>query len=181
VAQELALDGVLEAGRPRKLTNLADIVEQDAGEHQIAMEDGVMGDNAVGQGEQADHVLQKSSEPGVVKLLGGRSFAVSGGQNRVREDGSKQALQVGFGEAVDKAQKLGPQVGHVIVGRGQQVGLVRLAISGLAELVDLQLHGVFEAGGAATDLDDVAALEVAGDARVVRVPDAAFHGAGLVA
>ena len=181
VAQKLALDRIFEACSPGKLAYLADVVEQDAGEHQVAMEDGVMRDNAVSQGQQADHVLQQASEPGVVELLGGRSFAISGSQSRVREDCGDQTLQVGLGEAVDKAEKLGPECGHVIAGRGQQVCLVRLAVGGLAELVNLQLHGVFEAGSAAADLDDVAALEVTGDARIVRVPDAAFHRAGLVA
>ena len=93
---------------------------------------------------------------------------------------SKQ-LEVGVGEAVDEAEKLTPEIGHIVGGGGQQVGFVHLAGLRQAELIDLHLQAVVEAGGRAASLDDVAALEVFGDARVRGLPDAAFELAGLVA
>ncbi len=60
--------------------------------------------DAIGQREQADDVLQQAAEPGVMKLLGGRSFAVRLSQGGVVEHRGEQALQVGVGEARDKAR-----------------------------------------------------------------------------
>ncbi len=90
-------------------------------------------------------------------------------------------LEVGVGEALHKAEKLTPELGHVVGGRGQQVGFVHLVGQRHADLVDLHLQAVFEAGGRAAGLDHVAALEVLGDARVAGLPDAAFELAGFVA
>ena len=84
--------------------HLADVVQDDAGEQQVAVEDGVMRGDAVGQGEQADHVLQQAAQPGVVELLGGRGFAVGLGERRVGQHGAQQQLKVGVGEALDEAE-----------------------------------------------------------------------------
>jgi len=70
VAQQCAFDGVLEANLPAQLAHLADIVQDYAGEQQVAIEDGVVGCDAVGQGEQADNVLQQAAQPGVMQLPG---------------------------------------------------------------------------------------------------------------
>jgi len=75
VAQKAAFDGVLEADLPREFAHLADVVEDDACEQQVAVEKRVMGCDAVGQGEQADDVLKQAAEPGVMELLGGGGFS----------------------------------------------------------------------------------------------------------
>ncbi len=138
--------------------HLADVVEDDASQQQVAVEQRVVSGHTVGQREQADDVLQHAAQPGMVKLLGGRGFAIGLSKHRVVEQRGEQALEIGVGEAVDEAQKLAPEVGHVVGGRGQQVRLVHLAGRGHAELVDLHLQTVIEAGGAAAGLDDVAAI-----------------------
>ncbi len=43
MAEECALDGVLEGGVPGELVDFADVVKDDAGEEQVALEDGVVG------------------------------------------------------------------------------------------------------------------------------------------
>ena len=181
VAQEHSLDGVLEADLPTEFAQLADVVQNDAGQKQVAVEQRVVRGDAVGQGEQADDMLEQAPQPGVVKLLGGRSLAVGGGERRVVEQRGDEQLQVRVGEARDKAEKLAPEVGHVVGGRGQQIGFVRLAGLSQAQLIDLHLQPVVEARGRTAGLDDVAPLELLGDARVGGLPDAAFELAGLVA
>src|ERR1017187_1612768 len=175
VAQQAAFDGVLKADLPTQLADLADVVEDDAGEQQVAVEERVVGRDAVGQGAEADDVLQQAAQPCVVELLGGGGFAVGLCEGRIIEYRAEQKFEVGVGEAVDAGEKLAPEGGNVIGGGGQQVGLVHFARRGLAELVDLHLQAVIEAGGAAAGLDDVALVEVPGDARVGGLPYAAFE------
>ncbi len=87
VAQQRAFDGVVEADLPAQFADFADVVQDDAGEQQVAIEDGVVGGDAVGQSEQTDHVLQQAAEPGVVELPGGWGFAVGLGKVRHRPAG----------------------------------------------------------------------------------------------
>ena len=91
-------------------------MQNDAGEQQVAVEHWVVGGDAFGQGEQADHVLQQAAQPGVVKLLGGRGFAVGARDGRVGQDGIQQQLEIGVGEALDEAEKLTPELGHIVGG-----------------------------------------------------------------
>src|SRR5271157_4930607 len=181
VAQQDAFDGVIEAGFPGEFVQLADVVQDDAGQQQVTVEERVMRGDAFGQGQQTDNVLQQAAEPGVVKQPGGGGFAVSGGEGGVGEHGAEQPLEIGIGEAVNEAEKVTPELGYVAGGGGQQVGFVHLVRQRNTDLVDLHLQAVVEAGGRAAGLDHVAAVEVFGDARVSRIPDAAFELAGLVA
>ena len=90
VAEQHALDGVLEADVPGEFADFADVVEDDAGEEQVAVEERVMGGDAVGEREEADDVLQQAAEPGVMELLGGGRFAIGLGDGGVVEDGGEQ-------------------------------------------------------------------------------------------
>src|SRR5208337_4517213 len=176
-----AFNGVIEAGLPGEFVELADVVQDHAGHQQVTVEERVMRGDAFGQGQQTDNVLQQPAEPGVVKQPSGGGFAVGGGEGGVGEHGAEQPLQVGIREAVDKSEKLTPELGYIAGGGGQQVGFVHFVGQRNAKLIDLHLQAVIEAGGRAASLDHVAALKVFGDARVSRIPDAAFELAGLVA
>jgi hypothetical protein len=61
VAQQHAFDGVLEADLPAQLAHLADVVQNHAGHQQVAVDERVMRRHAVGQGAEADHVLQQAA------------------------------------------------------------------------------------------------------------------------
>jgi len=65
--------------------------------------------------------------------------------------------------------------------RGKQVGFVHLGRQRHSELVDLHLQAVVEARSTAASFDNVAALEIFGDAWVGWLPDASFELAGFVA
>ena len=181
MSQQHAFDGVLETDVPGEFADLADVVEDDAGEQQVPVEDRIMGRDAVRERKQADDVFEQAAQPGMVQLLCGGRFAVRGRDLRVGEQRGQQQLQMGLGERFDKAEQLTPERVHVIGGGGHQVGLVDLDRQRLAQLFHLHLQAVVEAGNAAARLDHVAALEVFGDARVVGLPRAPLQLTGLVA
>jgi hypothetical protein len=126
-------------------------------------------------------MLQQAAQPGVMKLPCCGRFAVGLREGGIGQHSSQQQLEVGIGDGVDEAEKLIPERGYVVGGRGHQVGLVHLGRLSKAELIDLHLQAVVESGGASARLDDVALVEVPGDARVVGRPDAALKLTGFVA
>ena len=73
VADELALVGVAEGAVVAQLVDLADVVEEDAGQQQVAIELGVEVDDPVGDGQQGDDVLEQPAVVGVVVLDPGRA------------------------------------------------------------------------------------------------------------
>ena len=181
VAEELALDGVVEAGLPGEFADFADVVEQDPGVDEIGQDDGVVRDDALGEAEQADDMLQKAAEPGVVKLARGGSLLVGVADGGVIDEGVEQAAEVRVGERVDDGEQRLPEMGNVGGGGGQQLGAVEFVIGGEAEHFDFELERAVEARDGAADFEDIAAIKGRGDARVGGIPDAGFDLAGAVA
>ena len=76
MAEQDALDGVVKADVPGELAEFADVVEDDAGDEQVAVEERIVGGDFVSEGEQADDVLKQAAEPGVMKLARGGGFTI---------------------------------------------------------------------------------------------------------
>ncbi len=126
-------------------------------------------------------MLEEAAEKSMMELAGGGCFAIGLRDGGLGEQRGEEQLEVGLGEAVDDGRELLPEDGNVVGGGGQHVHPVGFAGEGLAELLDLHLQAVVKTRDAAAGFDDVSALDVAGDARVRWVPDAAFELSGLIA
>ena len=126
VAEQRAFQGVFEAGGPGQFADLADVVQDDAGEDQVAHEHGVVRHDAVGEADEADHMLQQAAEPGMMELLGGGSLDEGFADGGVGQDGGDQPLQIGIGEAGYGCFEFLPELGDVVGGGGQQIGSVEL-------------------------------------------------------
>src|ERR1700733_6654067 len=166
VAEELAFERVFEAGLPSQFADLADIVKYDAGYNQVAHQHGVVRNDAVGQADETDDVLQQAAEPGVVQLLGSGGFDEGLAEGGVSQDGSNEALEVGVGKAGNGCFEPAPQLGDIVSGGGQQVGAVEFCVNELAQALDLELQNAFKFRDRSADLDDVAFAEVGGNAAV---------------
>ena len=166
---------------PGQFAHLADVVQDDAGEQQIAMQHRIVRRDAVSQHQQAHHVLQQSAEPRMVQLLCRGSLAIRLCQRGIAENLGQQQLQIWFSKAVDKSEQLPPQRVNVAGRGGQHVGLIRFTRRGFAQLIDLHLQPVVIARHAAAGLHNVSAIKFLRDARVTRIPDAAFHLACFIA
>ena len=101
VPYQLPLQGVVEAGAPAQLLQLADVMQNGAGQKQITVDFGIMLRSQLADADQRDHVLQQTAQPGMVEALGGRSLAKGRGEDRIVEKGAHQRLQGRIGEAVD--------------------------------------------------------------------------------
>ena len=94
VAQQLAFVGVGEAALVVQLVDLADIVQDHAGEQQVEIDVRVVRRGQAGQRAQREHVLDQAAEEGVVDLLGGGRDAVAARDVRIVEHGIEQRLQM---------------------------------------------------------------------------------------
>ncbi len=124
VPEQTPFNGVFEADLPTELADLADVMQDHAGEKQVAVEERVMRGDAVGEGAEADDVLQQAAQPGVMKLLGGGCFAVGLRQRRIASNVVSNSLRSGLAMLSTKPTKLPPERGDVVNGRWQQIGLV---------------------------------------------------------
>ena len=75
VADQLALVGVAEDAAVAQLADLADVVQEDAHQQQVAVQLGIERQQAVGRVEQGDDVLQQAAEVGVMVADAGRHLA----------------------------------------------------------------------------------------------------------
>ncbi len=140
VADELAFEGVAEAGLPVQLADLADVVQDGAGDEQVGVDLGIERRGGEADADEREDVLQQAADPGVVQHLGGGSRAVGSGDRGVVEEGEDQALEVGVGEARDVAAQLVPHLVDIEVGDGKIVGGVDLGLGGEAQLLQRDLE-----------------------------------------
>src|SRR5579864_2236416 len=82
MAEQLAFGGVAKTAIVAQLVDLADIVQHGTGEEKIEIH-AVMRRGVPAQLAEREHVLKQPAKPRVVNLLGGRSFAVAGGDIRI--------------------------------------------------------------------------------------------------
>ena len=83
VAEQLPLGGVAERAGITQLANLSDVVQERAGEQQVAVDERVVAGNQVAGAEERNHMVQQSADAGMVHGLGGRSVAVGAGNLRI--------------------------------------------------------------------------------------------------
>ena len=105
VTQQLTLRCVGEARLPRKLTHLANVV-QDGRRHQQIRIDllRILRSDAPAQAQQEHHMLQQAADPGMVQHLSGGRRTEGRRKLRIVEEAANQALQVGVREVVHEPE-----------------------------------------------------------------------------
>ena len=179
VADELAFEGVVEGAVPGELADLADVVEDGAGDEEVGVDFGVEGGVGEADADEVEDVFEEASDPGMVEALGGGGFEEGGAEGGVVEEREDQAAEVGVAEGFDVGAKLGGHGGDVVLGGGDEVGGVDLGSCGEAHLgeSDLVLALVlrylalgFDVAAGGAGLEDVGEV----------FPHAGFELAGLV-
>ena len=94
VAQQLALIGIREAAFVVQLVDLADIVQDHAGEQQIGVDEAVVLRRHAGHGAHRKHVLQQAAQERMVNVLGGRRAAVAAGDILVIQHRFQQSFEM---------------------------------------------------------------------------------------
>ena len=67
VADELAFEGVVEAGLPGHFADLSDVVEDGAGDEEVGVNFGVERGRGEADADEGEDVLEEATDPGVVK------------------------------------------------------------------------------------------------------------------
>ncbi len=170
VTEQNPFHGVFKANLPRQFAHLADVVQDDARQQQVAMQNGIVWSDPVGQRKQAHNVLKQPAEPGVMQLLGGGRLAVG-----LRQAGSasrvlSRSFRFGSVKLSTKPRSFCQSSSTSQVVQGSRSLLSTSPIAALRSWSIFSLQPVVEARGGATDLHQIAALEFLCNARIVRDP-----------
>ena len=180
VADQLALVGVGEGPVVAQLAHLADVVQEDAHQQQVAVQLGVERREAVGGVEQRDDVLQQAAEVGVVVADAGRRLAEGVDELLVHQEALGQAAQVRVAELAAGAAQPFVELADVLLGVRQEVGQLDLLGLDALEVAEDHLQGALEELHLALDEEEIAGLEGA-EQLFAGVPEAGADGAGAVA
>src|SRR5580704_11639705 len=179
VAKQLAACGVREGAVVSEFVNLADVVQESTGEKQITIDLGIVLAHEVAGAAERDHVIEKSTNVGVVQGLGGWGVAVGLGNLRVSHEGFHQRFEMGIPKGSDEGRQGLPQLTDILGGLGQVIGEVDLRVAQAAQLVNGDLEAVLIFVEQAFDLEEVVLLE--GVDRVLDVvPHLGFDLAGAI-
>src|SRR5205085_5184953 len=126
----------------RKLVNFADVVQERAGEQQVAINLGIVVAEQIARAEERDYVLEQSADEGVVQGLGGGSGLVGGGDFGVGHEGFDQSFEVRVLEAGDKGGESLPELFDVFGGFGKIIGEVGFGFFHPPQLVNGELPAV---------------------------------------
>ena len=94
VPQKLAARGVGERAVVGQFVNLADVVQENAGQQQISIHLRIVSGDQVAGAKERDHVIEQSADIGVVQRFGGGSVAVGRGDVGIRHEGAHQGLKM---------------------------------------------------------------------------------------
>ena len=157
----------------------ADVVEDGAGDEEVAVDFGVKRSGGEADADQSEDVLEQAVDDGVVQHLRGGRGAEGGADFGVVEEGEDEALEVGVGEVGDDGAEIGVHLLGREGGDGLEVGGVDLGLGGVPHLGDGDLPLVLVAGDLPLHLD-VTALGAGAVGVGEVVPHAGFERAGLI-
>src|ERR1700690_538936 len=107
-----------------ELVDLTDIMKKCAREQEITVDLWIVAANQIAGAEQGHHVIQQTTDIGMVKCLGGGRVPVSFGYFRVCHEGFDEGLQIRIFKTSDEARKSLPKFADVLGGFWQVIGEV---------------------------------------------------------
>src|SRR5579864_8327984 len=133
MAEKLALGGVREGAVVSEFVNLADVVQEDAGEEKVAVDLRIVRAHQVAGAEQRHDVVEQASDIRVVKRFCGGGIAVGGGDFGIGHEGLDQRLEMRILKSGDEGGQDLPELADVFGGLGQIVGKFDFRIAQLAQ------------------------------------------------
>ena len=121
VADELALVGVGEGAVVGELVDLADVVQEDAGQQQVAVDLGIEVEDPVGDVEQGDDVLEQPALVGVVVLDARRRRGELADELVVDQEALDQGAEVRVAHRQEHLAQPGHQLGDVLRALRQEI------------------------------------------------------------
>ncbi|MFO0973427.1 MAG: hypothetical protein U1A27_08330 [Phycisphaerae bacterium] len=180
------LVAVAEAGAVGELGGLADVVQEDAGEDEVATDLGVAAGGIVfraedeaGELEEVERVFEQAAEVGVVHVDGGGGGAEGVGDFLVFDEGLDEQQQVAIADGAEDGEHALPHLVDVELGAGDELAQLHLAGRHGAQAVDDELQRAFVVFAAAADANE-AALGQAVVLGLGGLPDARKELAGAV-
>ena len=140
MADKLTAVAIAEGTDVSQLPGLGDVVQEDAGDDQVAIEAGIKFADGVGHLDGVERVLQQAADEGVVEIHRGRRLAHLVHELLVVEIGLHERGQITVLNAV---QQLAQPLAHLVdvfVGVGDEVGNFERAIFGGPALLDDELE-----------------------------------------
>ncbi len=122
VPEQLATRGVRERTVVSQLVDLADVVQESAGQQQVAIDLRIVPADQIAGAAQRDHVVEQASDVGVVQSLGSGRSAVGLRNLRVGHESFDQGLEVGVLKGGDKSRQGLPELVDIFGGLGKVVG-----------------------------------------------------------
>ncbi len=173
VADEAPLVRVLHLALEGELADLAEVVEEGAGDEQIAVHLRIVVGDPMGELEAAHGVLEQAARIGVVDALRRRGSPQPVDHVLVVEEGLDEVAHVGVGDGLDEREELLPErllglaeadlLGLLGLGRGREDELGGVKPGGgkvdLGGRLDAHLRLALEEADLPLDLDGVLLLE----------------------
>ena len=128
VAEQLALSGVGKRTVVGEFVNLADVVQERAGEKQVAIDLRIVAAHQITGAEKRDDVIEQSADVGVVQSFGGRRVAIGVGDLRIGHERLDQRLEMRVLKGCDEARQSLPELVDVFRRLGEIVGRSRFPI-----------------------------------------------------
>ena len=180
VPDQVAFRRVVEALLPGELDRLAEIVDEQAHEHDVPVDgSAIQRHHGIGQAHQLVRVLQQSADPCVVHGHRGRRHSESPHQLLVGEIDGGQRPHRRVLHGVQQFHHMRKHRLDVMLGRRQQLLHVGLCHIDGFDAVDLDLHLVVELLGTAFNPDESGAGQL-GHAMLIERPHPGLHFAGRV-
>jgi hypothetical protein len=163
-----------------QLADLADVVQENAHEEQIAVQLRIEADEAVAGVEERGDVLEQTADVGVVVANAGRRPAEAMHELVVHEETLGQGAQVRVAQLHQGAAEPVEQLADVLLGVRQEVGQVDLLGFHPLQVGQDHLQGALEELHLALDEQEVADVERA-EQVLAGVPQPGVHGPAAVA
>ncbi len=172
MAQEFAARGVVDHKSLAQLIEFSDVVQENGGEHEIAVD--ILEYLARGDGQPGhlEAVRHETSRKRVVPFLAGGGAAESRDESFIAQKCLTELGEVGLLNRLDHAAEFGELLGGV-PGCGGQIVETVLAVPKRQDPFDANLEPALVAGYGAADAHDVAQLELPRDGNRVVPQDAA--------
>src|ERR1700722_537808 len=159
VPEELAFGCVGERAVVSQFVNLADIVQKNTSENQIAVDLRIILTQQIAGASQRYHVVEQAANIGVMQRLRCWSVTISCSNCGIRHECLYQRLKVRILKRDDKCGQGPPQFVDIFRGLGKIVVKFDFGVAQLPQLVHVQLKTIFIFVDQTLDLEEVILLK----------------------
>jgi hypothetical protein len=151
--------GVLHHSVVGELMDLADVVEDAAGDQEVPVGAGVMIRRPIQEPRYRQGVFQEPPDGVVVKTLGGGGPLEATDEGFIPEEGREEGLQVGRGDPIHESHEFSEHFLGVSLAGGKEIHRIDICLFQLLDPQDVELNSVPITDGPGVDLHEIPFLE----------------------